>query len=662
MYLKKAVFYNRAPFDRMELDFMGEGINVLCAVNGRGKTTILSHIVDAFYEMVRPHYPNSFVGRENTYYRISSPSYKLFPSKASWVYLRFEHEGENIDYFDCQGRISEEEYNGTIPFPDKISYSRIKRTLDESGNIKYVDSECDKKTAEQILREEICTFFPAYRCEAPSYLTDPYEVHINFGKEIKIAGKLSNPLEVRSTLPQISSWIMDVVLDHEVNKGIQYFITPDGSTKKQVSSSEDLLFHNINHLIQQALSAHNYEGRIRLGIGRRNGGAQRIAIMQDHEGKSSIACPSIFSLSSGELALLCLFGEILRQADTLKNNIELGDIKGIVLIDEVEKHLHIKLQYEILPRLFKLFPKVQFIVSSHSPFFNMGLADSLHGKSRIYDLDNKGLAAEPCNNQVFKDCYNLMLNENQRFADRYFELSRELEKLKKTVILTEGKTDIKHIMKAKKMLKIDDVDFECVSEKNQPSGEDDLQRCLEHLSIMPNSSRVIIGIFDCDTSKTEKIRDSKPFKNYGNNVYAFCIQPPEKRKANGETSISIEFLYSDDEIKQNIPQKGDRRLFIGTEFSEESAKHVSNPLWHLSRKDEAGKFKVVENTGKQAVYDGKGNNILATKNDFVDAIVNDQIKVSHESWENFRHIFDTIRDIVEQSSAEEVINTDNIKK
>ncbi len=39
----------------------------------------------------------------------------------------------------------------------------------------------------------------------------------------------------------------------------------------------------------------------------------------------------------------------------------------IVLIDEMESHLHAAMQREVLPNLLKAFPKVQFIVSTHSP-------------------------------------------------------------------------------------------------------------------------------------------------------------------------------------------------------------------------------------------------------------------------------------------------------
>lgn len=51
MRLKKAIFINRAPFDKLELNFDDSNLFLLSGVNGKGKTTILSYIVDAFYEL-----------------------------------------------------------------------------------------------------------------------------------------------------------------------------------------------------------------------------------------------------------------------------------------------------------------------------------------------------------------------------------------------------------------------------------------------------------------------------------------------------------------------------------------------------------------------------------------------------------------------------------
>ena len=58
------------------------------------------------------------------------------------------------------------------------------------------------------------------------------------------------------------------------------------------------------------------------------------------------------------------------------------DTEGIVLIDELETHLHIELQKKILPFLVEFFPNIQFIVTTHSPFVLNSIEDAV-----IYDLE-----------------------------------------------------------------------------------------------------------------------------------------------------------------------------------------------------------------------------------------------------------------------------------
>jgi hypothetical protein len=48
-------------------------------------------------------------------------------------------------------------------------------------------------------------------------------------------------------------------------------------------------------------------------------------------------------------------------------NFELRECAGVALIDEIDLHLHPKWQMEVLPKLSKEFPRIQFIVTSHSP-------------------------------------------------------------------------------------------------------------------------------------------------------------------------------------------------------------------------------------------------------------------------------------------------------
>jgi predicted ATP-binding protein involved in virulence len=58
--------------------------------------------------------------------------------------------------------------------------------------------------------------------------------------------------------------------------------------------------------------------------------------------------------------------------------------EGIVLIDEIETHLHLGLQKAILPLLTKLFPNIQFIVTTHSPFVLNSIPNAV-----AYDLEHR---------------------------------------------------------------------------------------------------------------------------------------------------------------------------------------------------------------------------------------------------------------------------------
>ena len=74
-------------------------------------------------------------------------------------------------------------------------------------------------------------------------------------------------------------------------------------------------------------------------------------------------------LSSGEWNLMMLVADIARRLVMLtplsKN--PLKDGSGLVLIDEIDLHLHPSWQRRVVPKLMMLFPNVQFVVTTHSP-------------------------------------------------------------------------------------------------------------------------------------------------------------------------------------------------------------------------------------------------------------------------------------------------------
>ncbi len=76
----------------------------------------------------------------------------------------------------------------------------------------------------------------------------------------------------------------------------------------------------------------------------------------------------IEQLSDGEKCTIALLGDLSRRLalanPSLDNPLE-G--KGIVLIDEIELHMHTQWQRKILPKLKEIFPNIQFLITTHSP-------------------------------------------------------------------------------------------------------------------------------------------------------------------------------------------------------------------------------------------------------------------------------------------------------
>lgn len=71
-------------------------------------------------------------------------------------------------------------------------------------------------------------------------------------------------------------------------------------------------------------------------------------------------------LSDGYSAILGIVTDLIIRME--EHRVSSYDVQGVVLIDEIETHLHIDLQKKILPFLTAFFPRVQFIVTTHSPF------------------------------------------------------------------------------------------------------------------------------------------------------------------------------------------------------------------------------------------------------------------------------------------------------
>jgi len=77
-------------------------------------------------------------------------------------------------------------------------------------------------------------------------------------------------------------------------------------------------------------------------------------------------------LSAGHRAIVSLIGDMIIRLTAYQKDKPFAEMEGLVLIDELENHLHARWQYALPRKMSEIFPRVQFIVSTHSPIPLLG--------------------------------------------------------------------------------------------------------------------------------------------------------------------------------------------------------------------------------------------------------------------------------------------------
>lgn len=124
-------------------------------------------------------------------------------------------------------------------------------------------------------------------------------------------------------------------------------------------------------------------------------------------------------LSDGYSSVINIVSDLILRMDKnwlLGNGLSEYNIEGIVLIDELETHLHIELQKKIFPFLVKFFPRIQFIITTHSPYILNSISNA-----KAYDL-------EKC-----VELENLSVYSSDELAEAYFDVDEYSEELKRKI-------------------------------------------------------------------------------------------------------------------------------------------------------------------------------------------------------------------------------------
>lgn len=665
MYIKKIYDENIGPIEKVFLDFPfnedGTPKPILfVGENGSGKSTLLSNIVDSFYSIAGKHFNNAMQQNENgegkQYFKAINPTEIRVGADNMYSYIQYGGDKE-AHYFFKSGKLSVSEFKEKTNITNGFNLS-----WKESGSYKEVQIKNDE--IEGVFQNSVLCYFGPDRYERPIWMGKKYleydefihpSIHENWSKF------LNNPISVKNVTELNLQWLLDVIADSRPD--VEF--VEDKLKISNVTTNNLLLLNQARKNIESIMSA-ILGTEVYFALNFRREGESRFKIIEKSTGR--ILAPTLNSLSTGQIALFNMFSTIVRYADRndINNSITLNGITGIVVIDEVELHLHTKLQKEVLPKLIKLFPKVQFIITTHAPLFLLGMQE-------VFGEENYEIIEMPNGTKIDVERF----SEFQR-AYEYFKTTQTYQKdaeeaiLKvipssKAVVITEGATDWKHMKTAYSVLKENEsyaeifngLEFEFFeyepanskveAEHKLEMGNVTLTSICENYAKLPQNTRYIF-IADRDVDITNKKMGSatEQYKKWTKNIYSFIIPVPDSRK--DTPNICIEHLYSDDEIKTEVlcDDGMSRRLYIGNEFDKHG--HSMSLGRFCQRKDLCGpnRINIIEGSQGDKIYSFDAED---TKNYALSKMKFSEFVGEHPekfNFDNFIEIFKIIKQIVEE--------------
>ena len=615
---------------------------VMIGANGKGKTLVLANLVDLLVESKRKTYGNNLLETlENNYFKIGNKSYIKSGATCSRVKVGCKHKSKTCTLYDImshQPEIDKDSIHNT-ELADSIEFL-------DSGYSKVTQGKFDKKD----FTDFISLYFPVDRYYYPMWFNDTnaqanYEV-----RSMNVHAPNYNL--IRSNMyKEIREWLVGVYLEKRFRDIILPEIEgiPEEWKGRAFSVPIDTPMQMIVSKIIRTIKGEPVTNLSNFSRKNNNLGFST----------ESSFCIDVSQFSDGEMNLFCIFLNIVMEWDRLHSgDIKLEDIEGCVVIDEVDAGLHIDYAYRALPNLMKSFPKVQFVLTSHSPFFLAGLQKEYGEDVDIISMPDGIKLTDISAFGEIKKAQDLFNENIQELREKYLEQKKLISdlhnKTDKVLVYTEGETDVILVNKAIEKLGITDIDIEFITASNIKNSHSDsvLKTLLENLqSNSSATSNIIIGMFDrdakdpikfkCNDNITRKIND-EAYLVLEKHLYAFSIPVPHNRTETDE--ISIEHYFTDDEIK-TLTSDG-QRLFMGNEFN----KSGNHKLENFNYKYLGALFdtiKIIEHQTNNYVTDFEGNGDYSlSKMRFAENVRDDIEGFNNFDFTEFNKIFDIIRKII----------------
>jgi AAA domain, putative AbiEii toxin, Type IV TA system len=532
MYLKQVLIENSGPLRRVALDLAVKDDGspkplVLVGTNGGGKTNFLSLVTDALFEAAAVHYQNVLPaqGMGRAWFRVVGGRTTTVGATGGFSLLRFEDAGQSITYKEKGGTLDPAQVAQRLPA--ELQGAAQWQT---EGSFKEIDVSDEK--SRQLFEDGVYAYFPSSRSEIPFWLNRESIPDTEFDVFSAFAKRLRKPIFVERGLHEFKQWMISVILESRAHIAMTLGA---GGGVPQLQVAGDVMealvggtvLGQCNLVLQKVLD----DNEVRfVWLGRNN--ADKLAVAKGN----AISLPNLDALSGGQSILLTLFGTLLRYGDQSQPGtaLNLDTIQGICVVDEIDSHIHVDLQHRVLPSLIRLFPRVQFIVSSHSPLFVLGM-------EKEFGAEGFQLVEMPAGNVVTADTYSEFgrameaLTATEAFNEK---LLSDASQAGVPIIFVEGETDTPYLRRAAEVLQRAELLTRCelqwIGAKDDSgqgfhTGKGALDHTLSVLMANPKlTQRPILLFYDNDTNKADADYESVSVRrmptNEGNTVIRAGIE------------------------------------------------------------------------------------------------------------------------------------------
>lgn len=525
---------------------------VLVGQNGTGKTLVLANLVDALIELKRNVYGEYiYETQKNKFFKKGSQGYICTGQSYSRVLVETLKGDRKFKYIDIMSKQPQND----------LDAKQIKRE-EISNYSSFISDGFSKKTEGGLTRKDykefVQLYFPSDRYYCPMWYIPSDENNLETVHEDDVIHPHSCLIK-KNLIQEINDWLRDVYLE----KVIQPQLMPNEPRFPENIRGKWVNLQMLTPLQQVINTIFSTVQGVDSSVGD-SISRKRKSIST----ASKNACFDISQLSQGEVNLFAIALSIIKEWDLVSDKVALESITGTVIIDEADLGLHIDYAYRAFPALMKLFPKVQFILTAHSPFLLAGLENAFK--------ENLDIVSMPYGTIITNISDYFELKKAKEIVDRYSlqgEMEREqiqklqfllqgLEnKVNKIFIFTEGVTDEMYLRETLKSTAFySRIDFNPnVDEKD--FGDSNLDARYSALQSI-STGNIKICIFDRDNSKY--IVDEE-YISGANKTYKFSIPTPSFRSTTDK--IAIEHYFKDNEI--TTEDKNGNRLFLAKEFDEQ---------------------------------------------------------------------------------------------